>query len=91
MEKVKPSKKKEAGLDALDAIDQDVDMNSDGGDDENVNTQNRQRSQVDEKMGEDKENNEKLANSQELLEMVMKQGIVVTKKEDGKKVDIGSG
>ena len=42
-------------------------------------------------MDEDKENNQKLANSQELIEQVMKQGIVVTKKDDGQQVNIGSG
>ena len=41
--------------------------------------------------GEDKENQEKMANSQELLDMVVKQGIVVTKKNTGSRVDLGSG
>ena len=55
----------------------------------------QQKTRVDqdamEDVGEDKENQEIAANSQELLDMVTKQGIVVTSKETGSKVDINSG
>ena len=38
-----------------------------------------------------KENQEVLANSQELIDMVNKEGIVVTRKENGSRVELGTG